>query len=168
MKTYSSEPFPESPIKWWKDEYVIFFNQKENQVSDDNKGMRYEAEMTIADGYSDESILQAVRRNLHDSDLDNSVCSNFEVDGKEAISIKRDYSPDLPEIRKSNIIFDHDLLKELDTISSETTPVDQIIKKVSGGVRNYIVQCIAGSRTSETDEDVEKLIADNNIIITAQ
>lgn len=168
MKTYSSDKFPETPIKWWKDQYVIFFNQKENQVDEDNAGMRYEAEMTVIENISEEAITNAVKRNLHDPDHDYAICANFEVEGQEAIKVKRDYSPELPEIRKSEIVFDHDLHKDTDTITSEKSPVDEIIKKVAGGVRNYVIQCIAGARTSNTDEDVQKLIADNNIIITAQ
>ena len=167
MKTYSTEKLPESPVKWWKDQFVIFYNQKDNGAQAE-PGLRYESEMIVIDGNTETSILEAIKRNLHDPELDYAVCANFEVEGKEAIKVKREYSPDLPEIRKVEIVFDHDINKSPDEISSENIPVDEIIKKVTGGVRNYVVVCVSGSRTPETDLDVERLIADGNILITAQ
>jgi hypothetical protein len=167
MKTYSTEKLPESPVKWWKDQFVIFINQKDNGTESE-PGMRYEAEMIVIEGNTEMAILEATKRNLHDPELDYAVCANFEIDGIEAIKVKREYSPDLPEIRKAEIVFDHTIVKLSDEIKVLSGDADTNIRKLSGNIKNYVADLRDRKRTSATDKEVEQLIADNNIIITVQ
>lgn len=158
MKAISNIPFP--PYQKWKgDQVIVYYN-----ITFD--GENYEADYTIAENNSDEAILSAIKRALHAVEIDNSVSQNFEIDGKEAITVIPDYAKDLPEILKSEIVLDNDLNKSAEVITSEVAPVDEVIKKVAGGVRNYVIEATAGKRTTETDLDVQKLIEDNNIVIT--
>ncbi len=169
MKTYSTEKLPESPVKWWKDQFVIFINQKDNGVQpEEMAGMRYEAEMIVIDGNTETAIIEATNRNLHDTELDYAICANFEIEGIEAIKVKREYSPNLPEIRKVDIIFDHTIIKLPDEIKVLSGDADTNIRKLSGNIKNYVADLRDGKRTNATDKEVDILIADNNVLITNQ
>lgn len=169
MKIYSSEPLPTNPIKWHKDQVIVFFNHRDNgKMPEGQEGSRYDADFTVSKTAEKDDVLYAVRRNLHDPDLDDAVSNNFEIDGKPSVQIEKKYAQDLPEITVTEIIYDTTLIKEREVISSDVDPVDTVIRKVSGGLRNYVVAATAGSRTSDTDKDVERLINDGCVIITAK
>lgn len=169
MKIYSSEPLPTNPIKWQKYQVIVFFNQKDNgAMPPDQEGSRYDADFAIAITEASEDILYAVRRNLHDPDLDDAVSNNFEIAGRPSIKNIKEYADDLPAINRPDIIFDTTLVKARDVISSDVDPVDSVIRKVAGGVKNYVVAAMAGARTPDTDQEVEKLINDGCVIITAK
>lgn len=92
MKIQSNIPIPDV-LKWKDNEMLIAINKKENAVlTEEDEGRRYEADFTIADQQTAENAINAITRMQQDSELDDAVIYGFEIDGKKAISIKKDYA----------------------------------------------------------------------------
>lgn len=168
MKIYSNMPISTEFDKWKEGQFVIFFNHKDNGLQpEENQGARYEANFTIVNSLEEANILQAIHRNLHDEKLDENVIHNIEVEGKKAINVIKEYPADLPQIKSIAIVTDANLVKETDVITSTVFTVDDIIKKVAGNVKNYIIDLSEGQRTQAVNIEIEQLKQDGNIIITS-
>ena len=166
MKTQSNIPIPE--IQAWKEnQYVVAFNQKDNGVqAEGDEGKRYEAEFTIVDGLDEAELLRSTHRHFHDTTLEQQVIDNIEINGANAIAVKKIYDETLPHIKSVDIIRDNTLIKSNEVITSSVLPVDEVIKKVDGKVANYVIDLSDGSRTSATDLAVANLISEGNTLIT--
>lgn len=167
MKTTSNKPFPKTPQQWKKDQWAVYINHKDNGPQDEeNEGKRYEADFTVVDSLQEADIIQAFMRRFQDQELDQKVIDTIQVDGKDAILVKKNYPNEVPKINAVDVLTDDELLKDSDVISSEVIPVDSVLKKVSGKVKNYLIDCSAWVRTSDSDADVQQLMSDGNTIIT--
>ena len=168
MKIQSNIPIPQSQ-KWLNEQLFVAINHRDNGVQPEGEeGKRYEADFTVAENDTEEAVLYAFERSFNDAPHDRKVIDKIEVDGVEAIKVKKFYPDTLPKIKAVDVITDNELKKEPDVISSDKIPVDMVIQKVAGKVKNYVVDVSAGARTTATDADVNKLIEDGNIIITAE
>lgn len=106
MKNISTIPFPITPVRWKENQWAIYTNHKENPViTEEDEGRRFEADFTIVDELTLDAMIQAYTRKEQDPVLDNAVIHTVEVEGQDAIKIKRDYPvkaspsifPPLPE-----------------------------------------------------------------------
>ena len=150
-------------------EYISVNNHRDNGVQrEGEEGRRYEADFTVSIGIDSESIAQAFERHFSDPEHDRKVIDTIEVEGKPAIEVIKTYPDGLPKIVSADVILDPDFIKESEQIKSLTNDADANIRKLAGNIRNYIADLTDGVRTSATDAEVEQLIADNNILITAQ
>lgn len=168
MKIQSNIPISESQ-KWLNEQFFVAFNHKDNGIQPEGEeGKRYEAEFTIVESLNDAELLRATHRHFRDAELEQQVIDNIEVDGGTAIKVNRTYDQNLPQIKSVGIITDNSLIKGSEVITSEILPVDEVIEKVNGGVKNYVIDLSEGSRTTATDTIINQLIADGNVIITKQ
>lgn len=159
MKVYRGIPF-EKNICWKKNQRMIMLNKKDNGIQDEEReGLRYEADWTVSESENEDDITQSVNRMLHEPEYARNVAYEKEK------FIKKDYSG-LSQITGVNIVFDETFEKQVDVISAKNNKADENIKKLAGNIKNYVADLTEGVRTSETDAEVDKLIADGNIIIT--
>ncbi len=166
MKIYSNTPIPVAPIRWKDEEFFVAINHKENIVTEDNQGMRYEADFTVATGTDETSILQAFERHFNDAEHDQKVIDTIEIEGQKAISVIKQYPADSPRILSSEVLTDATLEKGSEILKALDSNADEHIKKLAGKVKNYIADLTEGVRTTATDQEVAQLILDGNIIIT--
>ena len=168
MRTQSNIPIPEV-LKWKDNEYLVAINHKDNGVQPEyEEGKRYEADFTIATGIDEQSILKAFERHFKDSEHDEKVIDNIEIDGKSAISVVNEYPKDTATILSVDVLKDSNLIKQSDIIKSTDNNADSNIKKLAGKIKNYVADLTEGIRTTETDAEVNQLISNGNIIITNQ
>jgi len=164
MKIYSNIPITQ--VQRWKEgQFLIAINHKDNGESVDS-GQRYEADCTVVVGNEEEATLYAFTRMFHDPVFDQKVTDTIEVDGMQAIKIKKEYSDQLPLILSKDVLLNDSLIKSSDVITSDTVPVDQIISELAGNVKNYLVDLSAGKRTEAVNSEVQQLIEDGNTVIT--
>ena len=97
MKNTSTIPFPISPVRWKKDEWAIHVNHAEVNTEE---GIMYEADFTVVKELTAEAAINAFTRQQQDPELDNAVINTIEVEGQDAITIKREY-----EVKASPTIF---------------------------------------------------------------
>lgn len=91
MKTTSNIPQPKS-ARWKEGETVIYVNHVDNGVqSEEQEGMRYEADFTIVKGDIIDDAIYAFTRSQEDPVFDQQVIDNIEVEGKPAIDVIREY-----------------------------------------------------------------------------
>jgi hypothetical protein len=95
MIAQSNNPLPTIPQLWKGDQFIYYFNHKDNGVQkDEEEGRRYTAEVTIIDSLDKLAIERAVTRALADPELDRCVTDNIEVEAKPAIQILKSYKLD--------------------------------------------------------------------------
>lgn len=91
MKTYSNNPIP-NVLKWKGEQLFVAVNHKENPVlTEEDEGKRYECEFTVVEKNTADAAIHAFTRMQEDEELDNAVIFNFEIEGKKAIEIKKEY-----------------------------------------------------------------------------
>jgi hypothetical protein len=64
------------------------------------------------------------------------------------------------------VLTDSTFEADKETVKALTFDADENIRKLKGNIKNYVADLTDGVRTSATDQDVEVLINDGNIIIT--
>jgi len=114
MKTYCTEKLKE-PIKWLYGQWFVFGNESQDVDNDGNT--RYIYDYTITDDLSAEGVINAFSRQLNDPQLDYNVIAKTQIEGQDAIKIKRDYPvkaspsifPPLPESGwvEENVIYSY-------------------------------------------------------------
>lgn len=91
MKCFSNIKPPTTPLKWLEGEWALFVNHKENVVSGEFEGMRWEADFTVVRSLTMEDAIQAFTRMTIDPDLDYKVYTSSKVNGVYAIDVKNEY-----------------------------------------------------------------------------
>lgn len=86
MKTQHNTQLPTEPQKWKDGQLVIYFNH-DFTVTDESDV--YSAEFTIVKDLKD--LRFALQRHFIDPDLERLVIDNIEIDGVNAIDIRKEY-----------------------------------------------------------------------------
>lgn len=114
MKNYSTIALPKEPQIWKNGEYAYYFNHKDNGLQKDGEeGKRFEAEFTIIKSLEKGEIEQALKRHFIDSELEQKVIDNIEVDSKPAIVISKTYNVDALVATKIATITEAKALEEV-------------------------------------------------------
>jgi hypothetical protein len=94
MKTESNSQLPFTPQKWKEGQLVVYFNH-DFKTTDD--GDIYSAEFTIVKDLKD--LRFALQRHFLDPELEQLVIDNIEINGVNAIDIRKEYkeTPELTE-----------------------------------------------------------------------
>jgi hypothetical protein len=117
MIVQSNNPLPTEPQLWKGDQFIYYFNHKDNGVQKEmEEGRRYTAEFTIIDSLDKSAIERAVTRSMMNPELDKCVTDNIEVEGMPAIQVVKMYEPDALLVSK---IADIMILVDVDPILEE-------------------------------------------------
>jgi hypothetical protein len=94
MKTTNIQQLPTTPQKWKEGQLVVYFNH-DFKTTDD--GDIYSAEFTIVKDLKD--LRFALQRHFIDPELEQLVIDNIEINGVNAIDIRKEYkeTPELTE-----------------------------------------------------------------------
>ena len=130
MKAQSNNPLPTSIVRWKEGEFCYYYNHKDNGKQEEgNEGRRYEAEFVITKSPEKTEIEKALARAILDSEIDQKITGNIEIEGKKAIDIVKTYTvtKEIADKIAAIIIKTPIDFKEAEAIEAE--PIKVIIKK---------------------------------------
>lgn len=92
MKTYSNIELPKKPIKWKGEERAVFVNHATELMEQEGEQVQmHTADLTVVKGEELDDIMKACTRMINDSELNDAVIYDFEINGVKAIEIDNEY-----------------------------------------------------------------------------